>query len=96
MSRGNRRSTRKRRKTVLKYIAVLALGSSLLIVPAIAQADESTTQPSPYTNSTPGNGPSYGYGMHEGRSSFIERDNGAGDSWNVPSVEDQTYYSRGR
>ena len=89
---------------MLKHIAALALGSSLLIAPAIAQADESTTPPSPYTDSTPGNGPShgygdgpdYGYGMHEGRSAFIERDNGAGYGWNVPSVEDQTYYSRGR
>jgi hypothetical protein len=42
---------------MLKIIAAIGLGSALLLAPAIAFADESTTPPKPTTVKTPGNGP---------------------------------------
>ena len=42
---------------MLKTLSAIALGSALLLAPAVALADMSTTQPSPYVAKAPGNGP---------------------------------------
>ena len=38
-------------------LKTILLGSALALTPALALADQSTDQPSPYTEKTPGNGP---------------------------------------
>jgi hypothetical protein len=42
---------------MLKSVSAIALGSALLLAPALARADQSTEPPSPYTVKEPGNGP---------------------------------------
>jgi hypothetical protein len=42
---------------MLKTISAIALGSALLLGPALAFADESTSPPTPDSVKTPGNGP---------------------------------------
>lgn len=42
---------------MLKIIAAIGLGSALVLAPAVAFADESTTPPKADTVKTPGNGP---------------------------------------
>ncbi len=40
-----------------KIMTAIGLGSALMLAPALAIADESTTPPTPNTEKTPGNGP---------------------------------------
>jgi hypothetical protein len=53
---------------MFKCLTAIALGSALLLAPALAQADESTTPPTPNSVKTPGNGPTVSGGVWSGPS----------------------------